>query len=220
MNKLSKGLTFSIILHIILLVIFTQPFSPSQLKTVEKHASVKPIQARLYFPSQQKEQVTLVPKKGSLAIVEDLPVAEKLVSNKLAKKIPPTKIQPAKPSKQPNDKNALTRKILGKKIGKTSLDKLRQRLHKQIIENAANDNLNKFLTDKRTIDRSITKYNQLALATAKIKEVDCNNSTFNSAVKAMSSLLGGSIKCNSIPNLKGFLNKSTGQAEKKTQKNQ
>jgi uncharacterized protein YggU (UPF0235/DUF167 family) len=114
----------------------------------------------------------------------------------------------------------LKSKASSKKMSQTSLEKLKQRLDNQTLENAANDSLTKYLTDKSTIAQSITKYDQLATAKAKIKEVDCNSSKFNSALNTMSTLLCGSIRCNSMPNLKNFLNKRMAVAEKKAQKSQ
>jgi hypothetical protein len=221
LNKLSKGLTFSIILHIAVLIIFTQGLSTVQLSAVKNNDSVNPIiQARLYFPLRLRKKAILTSSKEPLAIKETMPTDEKKRSNEWLEKTNNRKIQPAKLSKQPIDKNVLESKTSSKKMSQTSLEKLKQRLDNQARENAANDSLTKYLTKKSTVGQSITTYDQLAPAKAKIKEVDCNSSKLNSALKAMSTLLGGSIRCNSMPNLKNFLNKRMAVAEKKAQKSQ
>lgn len=220
MNKLSKGLILSIILHIALLIIFTQGLSTLPVSAIKNNYSVNPIQAHLYFPLRSNKKVTFPSIKKPITNKETMPTDQKKTSDEWLEKTNNRKILPATLPKQPIDKNVLESKTSGKKISQTSLAKLKQRLYNQARENAANDSLNEYLTDKSTVAQSITKYDQLAPAKAKIKEVDCNSSKFNRAVEAMSTLLSGSIRCNSMPNLKNFLIKRMAEAEKKSQKNQ
>tara|TARA_R110001592_G_scaffold77937_4_gene234215 strand:+ start:1211 stop:1465 length:255 start_codon:yes stop_codon:yes gene_type:complete len=78
LNKLSKGLTFSIILHIAVLIIFTQGLSTVPLSAVKNNDSVNPIiQARLYFPLRLRKKAILTSSKEPLAIKETMPTDEK-----------------------------------------------------------------------------------------------------------------------------------------------
>jgi hypothetical protein len=217
LNKLNKGLIFSIIFHLILLVIITQHFSQSPLKIVKKNKPInpiKPIQARLYFPPAKK-QPTVALEKVAAVINKNIPKNEKItITKRVEKTLPkpekitekaymPPKISP----KKTINKNVLTSDSSSKNIAQNSLEKLQQRLNTQVLEYSQNDSFNQYLTDKNTIAPSITKFNQLPIAKAKIKEVDCNSSALNTAVMVVSGFLGGSVKCNSIPNLKEFLDK-------------
>jgi hypothetical protein len=207
-NKLSKGLIFSTIFHLMILVIFTQPFSQAPLPMIIKNPG-KPIQARLYLSSVTKHssfafdtlQATIIKKapknktKSETQTVKRIPL--KRESTTQAKILP----------KQLNNKQVLTSDSSSKSISQTSLRRLRQRLNNQASENAQNDNFNQYLTHKNTIAPSITRFNQQPDAKAKVKQINCNNSKVNIVITEISNLLGGSVRCNSMPDLKDFLDK-------------
>lgn len=207
MNKLSKGLIFSTIFHLMILVIFTQPFSQAPLPIIIKNNPGKLIQARLYFSSVAKQSnfafetvpATIIKKapkdKAKTQTVKKIPLKREATTT--------AKILP----KQLNNKEVLTNESSSKSISQTSLRKLRQRLNNQASENAQNDNFNQYLTHKNTIAPSITRFNQQPDAKAKVKQVDCNNSKVNIVITEISNLLGGSVRCNSMPDLKDFLDK-------------
>jgi hypothetical protein len=210
-NKLSKGLIFSTIFHLMILVIFTQPFSQAPLPIIIKNNPGKLIQARLYFSSVAK-QSNFAFETVPATIIKKSPKdkAKSKTQTQTVKKIPlkreattTAKILP----KQINNKEVLTNESSSKSISQTSLRKLRQRLNNQASENAQNDNFNQYLTHKNTIAPSITRFNQQPDAKAKVKQVDCNNSKVNIVITEISNLLGGSVRCNSMPDLKDFLDK-------------
>jgi hypothetical protein len=209
-NKLSKGLIFSTIFHLMILVIFTQPFSQAPLPIIIKNNPGKPIQARLYFSSVAKHSsfafetvpATLI-KKAPKAKAKAKSKTQTIKKILLKREATTTKILP----KQLNNKEVLTSESSSKSISQTSLRKLRQRLNNQASENAQNDNFNQYLTHKNIIAPSITRFNQQPDAKAKVKHVDCNNSKVNIVITEISNLLGGSVRCNSMPDLKDFLDK-------------
>jgi hypothetical protein len=208
-NKLSKGLIFSTIFHLMILVIFTQPFSQAPLPIIIKNNPGKPIQAKLYFSSVAK-QPSFAFETVPATIIKKAPKDKAKSKTQTVKKIPlkreattTAKILP----KQLNNKEVLTSESSSKSISQTSLRKLRQRLNNQASENAQNDNFNQYLTHKNTIAPSITRFNQQLDAKAKVKHVDCNNSKLSIVITEISNLLGGSVRCNSMPNLKDFLDK-------------
>jgi len=195
-------------------VIFSQQFSQTPLHTVKKISEIKPIQAVLYFPPA-KQQTVEAPKLES-------PVVEKSIATKKEEKSKPlieatiektvqetvkTNISPETLLKPKHSKKVLTSETSSKSITESSLEKLQQRLNTQALEFSQNDSFNQYLTEKNTIESSTTKFNQLPVAKAKVKEVDCNASSLNTAVMAISGLLGGSVRCNSMPDLKHFLDK-------------
>jgi len=209
LNKLNKGILFSIIFHLILIVIFSQQFSKSPLHTVKKTNSIKPIQAVLYFPPA-KQQTVEAPKLESPVIEKSIPTNEKVISKPLIETVQETvktNISPETLLKPKLNKKVLTSDTSSKSITESSLEKLQQRLNTQALEFSQNDSFNQYLTEKNTIEPSTTKFNQLPVAKAKVKEVDCNASSLNTAVMAISGLLGGSVRCNSMPDLKHFLDK-------------
>jgi ATP-dependent Lon protease len=204
---------------LVLIIIVTQPFSPTALQTVKKNNTAKPIQARLYFPPVKKQPIVTI-NKVSPIIEESIAIDEKVNNSRtLEKKTPKTaqkkvtKTQKesilSAPSNQQINKKILTSNSSTKSIAQTSLENLQGRLNDQLLEYSQKEGFNKYLADKNTIDPSVTKFNQLPVAKAKIKEVDCNASNVNIAVTAISGLFGGSVRCNSMPNLKGFLDKRT-----------
>jgi hypothetical protein len=142
-NKLSKGLIFSTIFHLMILVIFTQPFSQAPLPIIIKNNPGKPIQARLYFSSVAK-QSSFAFETVPATIIKKAPKAKAKSKTQTIKKIllkreaTTTKILP----KQLNNKEVLTSDSSSKSISQTSLRRLRQRLNNQASENAQNDNLN------------------------------------------------------------------------------
>jgi hypothetical protein len=225
LNKVNKGLFFSVIFHLILFAIFSQQFSKSPLHTEKKNKPVKQIQARLYFPTV-KEQSSASPKIGPPEIEESPPKIEKIKNTQTTKKTAqiPTKatevaevvvnVQPKVLPKQTITNNVLTSETSSKSITQASLERLRQRLNTQTLESSQDDSFEHYLDEKSTIAPSITQFNQLPKAGAKVREVDCNASGLNSAVTAISGLLGGSVRCNSMPNLKPFLEKRLKQRGK------
>jgi len=205
---------------------FSQPFSDPPLLTEKKNKPVKQIQARLYFPPVKKQPPTS-PKQAPENIEEIKPKINKTTSTNKAeitdKK--PTRakeiavktaenIQPKAIPKPTTTGNVLTSEKSNKSIAQASLEKLRQRLNIETLESSHSDSFEQYLTEKNTIAPSITKFNQLPKAGAKVREVDCNASSLNSAVTAISGLLGGSVQCNSMPNLKPFLEKRLNQRGK------
>jgi hypothetical protein len=196
--------------------IVTRQFSQTPLRTIKKDNQVEPIQARLYFP-QIKSAPTKAVKKELLVIGDKETKNEKINHVKrqeitsLKKTLPPLEITEKANSspeifpKQQVSKKVLTSETSKKGITQSSLEKLKNRLNAQIQKQSQIDNLHHYFTDKNTISPSITKFNQLPIAKAKIKEVDCNTNSLNIAVTAISGLLGGSVRCNSMPNLKRFL---------------
>ena len=201
-----------------MLIIVTQPFFPPALQTVKKSNPVKPIQARLYFPQRKKEPIVAI-NKVSQKMKKSRPRDEKVNNSRMLDKKTPTIVQKKiiktpkekeniKPEIIPNqqsNKEVLTSSTSTKSITQTSLENLQRRLNEQLLESSQKESFNKYLADKNTIAPSVTKFNQLPVAKAKIKEVDCNASKLNIAVTAISGLLGGSVRCNSMPNLKRFL---------------
>lgn len=216
LNRLHKGLIISITFHLLLFGIVTRQFSQTPLQTIKKDNQVEPIQARLYFP-QIKSAPTEAVKKELLVIGDKETKNEKINHVKrqeitsLKKPLPPLKItekansSPETFTKQQVSTKVLTSETSKKGITQSSLEKLKKRLSAKIQEQSQIDNLHQYFTDKNTISPSITKFNQLPIAKAKIKEVDCNTNSLNVAVTAISGLLGGSVRCNSMPNLKRFL---------------
>jgi hypothetical protein len=216
LNRLHKGLIISITFHLFLFGIVTRQFSQTPLRTIKKDNQVEPIQARLYFP-QIKSAPTKAVKKELLVIGDKETKNEKINHVKrqeitsLKKTLPPLEITEKANSspeifpKQQVSKKVLTSETSKKGITQSSLEKLKNRLSAQIQKQSKIDNLHQYFTDKNTISPSITKFNQLPIAKAKIKEVDCNTNSLNIAVTAISGLLGGSVRCNSMPNLKRFL---------------
>jgi len=214
LNKLNKGIVFSIIFHLILVFIFSQQFSQAPLQTVKKISVIKPIQAVLYFPPV-KQQTVEAPKRESPVIEKSIPTKEKVMSKpliettteKTVQETVKTNISPEVLPTPKLNRKVLTSDISSKSIAESSLEKLQQRLNTQALEFSQNDSFNQYLTEKNTIAPSITKFNQLPVAKAKVKEVDCNGSSLNTTVMAISGLLGGSVRCNSMPDLKHFLDK-------------
>lgn len=216
LNRLHKGLIISITFHLFLFGIVTRQFSQTPLRTIKKDNQVEPIQARLYFP-QIKSAPTKAVKKELLVIGDKETKNEKINHVKrqeitsLKKTLPPLEITEKANSspeifpKQQVSKKVLTSETSKKGITQSSLEKLKNRLSAQIQKQSQIDNLHQYFTDKNTISPSITKFNQLPIAKVKIKEVDCNTNSLNIAVTAISGLLGGSVRCNSMPNLKRFL---------------
>lgn len=216
MNRFSKGLCFSIFFHLILLIIVTRPFSPPALQTVKKSNPVKPIQARLYFPPIKRQPILAIDKvsqkieesRSRDEKVNNSRMLEKTTAKIVQRKVTKTQKESILPEITPNqqsNKKVLTSSTSTKSITQTSLENLQRRLNDQLLEYSQKESFNKYLADKNTIDASVTKFNQLPTAKAKIKEVDCNASKLNIAVTAISGLLGGSVRCNSMPNLKRFL---------------
>ncbi len=209
MHKFNKALFFSVVFHLLLFLAFSHQFSQTSLPAKKEKKKVKPIQARLYFPPVKK-QLTLEVEQAEPAIEKSKAIIEKSMVNKLTKKVAHQALTNKKPQvipKQQITKKILTSNLSTKNISQSALEKLQQRLSNQAQEHANNDSYNQYLTDKNTIARSTTKFNQLPEAKAKIKEVDCNANVLNTAVTLLSGLLGGSIRCNNMPNLKAFLKK-------------
>lgn len=224
MSKLNKGLLFSIVFHMIFLLLLTQQFFQTPLQTI-KIKTIKPIQARLYSPPIKKQPI-VVSKRYSFTIEKVIPTDEKVIITPRIEKIAAKAVNkpsidtsnantpPKIFSKQKISKKVLTSDRSKISITQTSLEKFKKHLNTQVQEDSQNDSFNQYLTEKNTITPSITKFNQLPTAKAKIKEVDCNNSKLNTAVTAISGLLGGSVRCNSMPNLKRFLDKRNNQRGK------
>lgn len=191
-----------------MLIIFTQAFSQGPLSTIKKNRG-KPIQARLYFsPVAKQSHLTL--NTVSPPLIKKAPRNETKSETQAVKRTPLKREATTKAKilrKQPKNKEVLTSESSSKSISQTSLRKLRQRLNNQASENAQNDNFNHYLANKNTIASSITRFNKQPDAKAKMKQVDCNNSKVNIAITAISDLLGGSVQCNSMPDLKKFLDK-------------
>ncbi|MBA6232123.1 MULTISPECIES: hypothetical protein [unclassified Colwellia] len=107
MNKLSKGLICSTIFHLMMLIIFTQPFSQAPLPMIIKKNPGKPIQARLYFSSVAKYS-SFAFDTVQATIIKKAPKNETKSETQTVKRIPlkresttQAKILP----KQPNNKN-------------------------------------------------------------------------------------------------------------------
>jgi len=213
LHKINKPLLFSVVFHLLLFLAFSHQFSQTSLPAKKEKKKVKPIQARLYFPPVKKQltlEVEVEVEQAEPAIEKNKAITEKSMVNKLVKKVTPQPITNKKTQvtpKQQITKKILTSNLSTKSISQSALEKLQQRLSNQAQEHANNDSYNQYLTDKNTIGPSITKFNQLPEAKAKIKEVDCNANVLNTTVTLLSGLLGGSIRCNSMPNLKAFLKK-------------
>jgi len=221
LNKINIGLCFSVIFHLILFAIFSQQFSKSPLRPEIKTKPVKQIQARLYFPPAKKQPLP-PPKQEPAEIKESKPQTEITTQMstratevaEVAEVAEVINIQPKVLPKPTKNSNVLTSETSSKSITQASLEKLRQRLSTQTLEFSLGDSFEQYLAEKNTIEPSITQFNQLPKAGAKVREVDCNASSLNSAVTAISGLLGGSVRCNSMPNLKPFLEKRLKQRGK------
>lgn len=181
------------------------------------------MQATLYFPPAKQQPAAVSPKKTLSKKADTVKIEERKIpvpEAKQVKEVAATHLveneqvrEEAKPEttlplkKQASNKKVLTSKSSTKSITQNSLDKLRNRLNNQALELSQNDSLNQYLTDKNTIERSTTKLYEIPQAKAKKVEVDCNASALNTAIMALSGLTGGSVRCNSMPDLKEFLKK-------------
>ena len=210
MHKFNKLLFFSAALHLLLLLVLSHQFHQRPLPSIKEKKKAKPIQATLYYPPVKKqlpiEVEGVAPKQEQVK-----PRTEKVKATKTITKVTkktPLKNEKAKIlSKQSVTKTAETSDSSTNSISQDALDKLHQRLNKQARDNSNNDSYNQYIKDKNTIAPSITKFNQLPEPKAETREVDCNASAFSTAVVVASNLLGGSIRCNRMPNLKEFLKK-------------
>jgi hypothetical protein len=204
-----------------LFLAFSHQFSQKSLPVIKEKRKVKPIQARLYFPPVKKQltvkveievevEVEVEVEQAKPPIKRSKPTTEKTMVNKLADKVTPPPIANKKSPvirTQQIAKKVLTSNSSTKNISQSALEKLQQRLSNQALEDSSNDSFNQYLSDKNYIAPSITKFNQLPEAKAKIKKVDCDASALNTVIVITSGLLGGSVRCDSMPNLKEFLDK-------------
>lgn len=217
MYTLNKPLFFSVIFHLVLFLAFSHQFSQTSLPSKKEKKKVKPIQATLYFPPakklikvEDKVEAEAEVEKAAPLIEKSETFPDKSKVSKPVEKVTPPAVTNKKPQVMPNQqvmKKVLTSDSSTMSISQSALSKLQQRLSNQAQEHSSNDSFNQYLTDKNTIARSTTKLNQLPEAKAKTKEVDCNASAINTALTGLSYLLGGSVRCNSTPNLKAFLDK-------------
>jgi len=201
-------LFLSAALHLLLFLVLSHQFHQTPLPSIKEKTKVKPIQAMLYFPPVKK-QLPVEVEVESL-IKKSKPITKKSMVNKLAKKVislPITNKKPQVIPKQRITKKVLTSDSSTKNISQSALEKLQQRLSNQAQEHANNDSYNQYLSDKNYITPSITKFGQLPEVKAKIIKVDCDANALNTAIVIMSNLLEGSVRCDSMPNLKEFLDK-------------
>jgi hypothetical protein len=214
---LNKPLFFSVIFHLVLFLAFSHQFSQTSLPSKKETKKVKPIQATLYFPPAKEQikvedevEVEVEVEKATPLIEKSEVFPEKSQVSMPVEKVTSPAITNKKPQVMPNQQvinKVLTSDSSTKSISQSALSKLQQRLSNQAQEHSSKDSFNQYLTDKNTIARSTTKLNQLPEAKATIKKVDCDANVLNTAIVITSGLLGGSVRCDSMPNLKAFLAK-------------
>jgi hypothetical protein len=204
--KLNNTLIFSIIIHLLLFGILSLQFSKTEISVKPKKSKVKPIQATLYFPPIKRQKSIIIKpvsiKQLKKKLTKRIAVAS-LSTRKVIKRLTKAKIE------QQATNIILTSKTSTKSIAQRSLDKLKKRLNAQALKYSQKDHLNQYITDKNSVAASVTKFNQLTEAKAKIKEVDCNSSGLNTAIMVLSGFMGGSIRCNRMPDLQAFLDRRT-----------
>lgn len=208
---LNKAIVLSLLFHLLIALFIAQQFSQKKsLPISNKVSKSKPIQAKLYFPPQNK-QITDLPLKIKPEDIKAIIVVDKVkADNSIIHQEKPltkkkvTKVNDGKSKPEKISKQGLTSTTSTKNIGQNSFEKLQSKLTKQNFQQAQNNSFNKYLANKNTIARSSTKFNEVPKAQIQTKEVDCNNSVLNTTITAISGLLGGGVRCNRMPNLKNF----------------